>query len=323
MTKLKRVFWTINERRLRAGWRLTCQMIAMQIVQNSGGIAVFVAATSIGGYSSSESLFTFAQRRPLYMALMVLVTLLSGAGTAFLAVRFLDRRAISDLGFRFRCLYWLDFGFGLFWGAALVSTMFFWERQAGWIMIVDTWRGPEGMPLLLWLAIVFFIASGVAISEEIVFRGYQIRNFAEGFRTRRLGPRSAIVMAWFLTSGLFGLLHIANPGANWISTLTITSAGLLLGLGFVLTGELALSMGLHVGWNFFLGFVYGFPVSGLKPEYGVIAIRQEGPTLWTGGAFGPEAGMVGLAAIVAGMAGILAWIRLVHGRIRIKTPNAD
>ena len=100
----------------------------------------------------------------------------------------------------------------------------------------------------------------------------------------------------------------------------------MFGLGFVLTGELALPIGLHLTWNLVQGNLYGFPVSG-KMQYAttVIAVEQHGPELWTGGAFGPEAGLLGILATVAGMAAIVGWVKwrygdLSLGRLRVKLP---
>jgi hypothetical protein len=45
--------------------------------------------------------------------------------------------------------------------------------------------------------------------------------------------------------------------------------------------------------------VFGFPVSGLD-VYRLVRTRIAGPTLWTGGAFGPEAGLILVPALLAG-----------------------
>jgi hypothetical protein len=56
---------------------------------------------------------------------------------------------------------------------------------------------------------------------------------------------------------------------------------------------------LHIGWNFFEGVVFGFPVSGLD-IYALTRIQVTGPVLWTGGAFGPEAGLILLPSLIVG-----------------------
>jgi hypothetical protein len=100
-------------------------------------------------------------------------------------------------------------------------------------------------------------------------------------------------------------------------------AGLFLGLGFILTGELAIPIGLHITWNFFQGYVFGFPVSGIGRTTSFIGINQGGPDLWTGGAFGPEAGLIGLLAMLLGSLLIGLWVRLLYGKVRLDTELAQ
>ena len=65
---------------------------------------------------------------------------------------------------------------------------------------------------------------------------------------------------------------------------------MFLAYGYLTTKQLWLPIGLH-GWNFFGGVGFGFPVSGLD-IFQLTRINVSGPELWTGGAFGPEAGLV-------------------------------
>ena len=111
-----------------------------------------------------------------------------------------------------------------------------------------------------------------------------------------------------LSSVVFGLAHIFNPNAGWISTLGIIAAGFFLAFGYLRTRQLWLPIGLHIGWNFFLGPVFGFPVSGLEPFH-LLGLNVSGPDLITGGAFGPEAGLVGLVAQFFGVGLIWGYTR--------------
>jgi membrane protease YdiL (CAAX protease family) len=155
------------------------------------------------------------------------------------------------------------------------------------------------------------------LAEAFVFRGYQLRNLAEGLAGRLLGPRLAIVIAWLFTSTLFGVAHATNSNATVLSTLNIVLAGLLLSLPYLLTGELAISIGLHLTWNLFQGTVYGFPVSGSLPSRHLLSIEQSGPDLWTGGAFGPEAGLLTAIWVLIGCTTIPAWIWLRRKQLGI------
>ena len=132
----------------------------------------------------------------------------------------------------------------------------------------------------------------VGWSEEVMSRGYHLQTIASGLN-----------LAWglALSSAIFGVLHLANPHATLMSAAGIFLAGLLLGYAYVRTGQLWCSIGLHIGWNFFEGVVFGFPVSGLD-TFHLVEARFSGPVLWTGGQFGPEAGLIVVPAILAGAA---------------------
>jgi membrane protease YdiL (CAAX protease family) len=320
-------FLSERERRLRAFWR-----VLLQYVIFSNGAVVLVAlfglaplvileGTGLGEDPGGTLTASPAFRTTSYVA----ASLIAAVASVWLAGRFFDRRPFSGFGLRFDRVWWLEFCFGLALGALLMTAIFFVELAAGWITVTGTFEtigNSRPFALAILLPLVVFVCVG--FYEELLSRGYQLQNMAEGLNFPSLGPRAAILLAWVLSSALFGLLHLANPNASLISTLSITFAGLLLGTGYVLTGRLAIPVGLHITWNFFQGNVFGFPVSGLEPLGATfVSIEQGGPPLFTGGAFGPEAGLLDPVATIVGSLLTWLWVYARSGDGRLKLSIAE
>lgn len=320
---LKTLFWNTQEHRLRALWRILLQFLLLFIMMIGGTILIgsvyslIVLISQRGMPLDTTALIEQANQSIGLNALTGVITLCATLISVALLGAFVDRRRLSDFGFHLNWGWLLDFGFGLGLGALLMAGIFCIEWLAGWIRpAMSITLAPRyilniGAQLLLFLC--------VGIYEETISRGYQLRNLAEGLNWPRIAPRIALILAWTLTSVVFGLGHAGNPNATFISTLNIMLAGLFLGLGYVLTGELAIPIGLHITWNLFQGTVFGFPVSGGTWGASLIRIQQGGPDLWTGGAFGPEAGIIGIFAMVIGSALTLLWVRLRWKKVRWET----
>ena len=312
-----------SEGRLRAFWRLLFQYVLYwygKTLLVTLALVSFVALGRVGLFKGelASSPASVATARVAMLAAVVL--------TVWLACRFLDRRPFSGLGLELReRTWWIDFGFGLFVGALLMTGIFLVQLAAGWVVIVGVFETTSGGGLFLpavFAAIVALVSVG--IHEELLFRGYEIKNAAEGLNFGALGPKGAILLAWALSSIFFGLLHLQNPNASLASSVNIAFAGLLLGVGYVLTGRLAIPIGLHITWNFFQGNVFGFPISGTQPIGATfIRTKQDGPDVFTGGAFGPEAGLLVPAACVLGTLLILLWIRFRSGEVALQTSIAE
>jgi membrane protease YdiL (CAAX protease family) len=299
-------FWNTSEHRLRAVWRFLIQGLFFAALLSGFGMAggAFNAwlPTVVGkeaGLWTGATLFTLIE--PISVILSIWV-----------CGRWLDRRRFVDFGLHFTRSWWIDFGFGLGLGAVLMALIFLVELGLGWVTITAALRtGASSFIGALLIGLLDFI--GVGISEELISRGYQLRNLAEGLNLPRIGPRRALILSYLITSTMFGLYHLGNPNMTWISVCNLILAGLLLGLPYILTGELAISIGLHITWNFFQGKVFGFPVSGGASGTTVIATQQGGPELWTGGAFGPEGGLLGVLTMLLGMVLIVLWLRRRSG----------
>ena len=301
--------------RPRALWRLILQYwtyrVALLLLTN----LLVVAWLGVSIPSGSPAL-------PLIGSIAALIAI---SLSVWLAGHFLDRRPFADFGFHLNGGWWLDLFFGMALGALLMTAIFLIQLRLGWITVTGIFESvmpgtPFALAVLLPAAV--FLCTGV--SEELLSRGYQLRNAAEGLNLPVVGPRNAVLLAWGLSSAFFGFLHVNNPNATLLSTANVALAGLMLGFGYVLTGELAIPIGVHVTWNFFQGAVFGFPVSGLRIGGATfLSLDQGGPDLWTGGAFGPEGGLIGPGAMTAGILLTALWVRLRRGEVAVHAPIAE
>ncbi len=322
------LFWNEQQRRIRTFWRLLCQTMFFFSLTTLGSLLWGVVSGMVMVFQGTRDLEVITTRLSLstgslgFFTASIVWSLLVMVLGAWILGFALDRRPLREFGFHFSRSWWRDFGFGLFLGALLMSGIFAVELWRGWVKVGATMVSFEpGMsfPAALGLYVVLYLAVGVY--EELMSRGYLLRNLAEGLVLPVWGPRGAVLLAWLSSSVVFGLLHMGNPNAGWISSANIALAGIFLGLGYVITGELALSIGLHIAWNFFQGVVYGFPVSGMAPQAAFLEIQQSGPVAWTGGAFGPEGGLVGVLAILIGCGLIVLWFWRT-GRLALRTELA-
>jgi len=176
---------------------------------------------------------------------------------------------------------------GIIFGFVLISMIFSLELALGWIKFDGI--VPDAANILM-TGILFELL--VSIAEELSFRGYILPCMEKS-----IGRWKAI----FMTSVLFATLHIPSiqflglPPLNAIVMfLTVTMAGVLLSL-FYFTNGLKTSIGFHFSWNFFQYHVFS-----LRSGLGIFAITAIRPE-FTGGQSGPEAGILGLVAVIIGI----------------------
>ncbi|MFZ1731577.1 MAG: type II CAAX endopeptidase family protein [Bacteroidota bacterium] len=222
-----------------------------------------------------------------------IVTIVGAMAASFFCAMLIDRRPVIELiGLKphRHALRQLLFGVGITFLLQLLLVgmeLLFGEArmQSGHVTISHT------LSLLLYGFISFIL---VGFAEEILVRGYAFRI---------LQKQGSVAIALLLTSGLFSLMHAGNPGIGWIGFANIFLAGVWLGVARVVTGSLWLSVGMHIGWNFFLGPVFGFPVSGIIERS--LFITTPGGAEWiSGGAFGPEGGILVTLLLIAATAAL-------------------
>jgi hypothetical protein len=207
-----------------------------------------------------------------------LLTLVAGLATAVLAVfvygwtvRWSEHRAPVEVAAKGAAeRIGLGVLIGVAWFAAVIVNIAFLGdyRVAGFGSVA----GPVGM---------FGFMAAAAVTEELMFRGVLFRIMEE-----RTGTWISLV----LTSVLFGLWHMLNPDATvWGAVAVAIEAGGTLAAAYAATRKLWLPIGLHFGWNFAESGIFGTEVSGNGSTQGVLHSVMSGPSLVTGGQFGPEA----------------------------------
>lgn len=301
---MKSVFWNARERRLRAGWRLLLQA-ALAVALAVLPIVLIAEPLTIAHKAGAflPLLNKVAYDRvvniiigPLLTAMLVL--------SVWLAARYLDRRpSLADFGVRFDAQWWRLLAAGFFLGALLMTLVFAVERTSHSLVVVGMWRSVVPLSLAFGFTITKVICVG--IYEELITRGYQLTNLRES-----IGAPAAVIV----TSAIFALLHLTTEHSSALSVIGLFVNGILFAVAALETGRLSFPIGLHIAWNLFEGSVFGFPVSGDKEGASVLAIQQLGLPLVTGGDYGPEGGLIGIAASLAG----IALIRLFRRRSRVR-----
>jgi uncharacterized protein len=329
--RIKWIFWNRDEHRLRAIWRIGTHTVASFVLTTAfifGLMIITLIVDAIFGAGLGQNLNqadaeNFSQIPWFYMVIVPAATFLGIWLATLMTGKFIDRRKFQAFGLKFSKRWWLDLAFGLILGALLMALIFIFGWLTGNVRVIGFFR-PYNPDLSFhsgfFQALVFFIFVG--IYEELLSRGYHLINLSEGFNHQSFGSRWAIVLAVLVSALVFGLLHIRNPNASWVSTLNITIAGIVFGLGMIFTGRLAIPIGLHITWNFFQGNVFGLPVSGVRNGATIIATEVVGPEWLTGGAFGPEAGLMGLVALLLAGLLIFLWIRR-KGPLSLQTELAN
>jgi membrane protease YdiL (CAAX protease family) len=152
------------------------------------------------------------------------------------------------------------------------------------------------------VALLGFMAAA-AVTEELLFRGVLFRIIEE-----RLGTWISLT----LTSLVFGAMHLFNKDATlWGAVAIAIEAGAMLAAAYAATRTLWLPIGLHFGWNFAAAGIFSTEVSGNGASQGLLHSVTSGPSLLTGGDFGPEASPY---AVVFGLALTVVFLWLARRR---------
>ena len=226
-------------------------------------LGYLVAGLNINGFTSEKSIFQ-----------SLIIEFFSFSGT-FLIVwlfrKYVDKESFKSLGFETK-YFAKDISIGLIIGFIIMAIGFLILLASNQIQF----KWFQFKISNLTLSIGIFII--VALSEELLVRGYILSNLMNSFNK---------YLALIISSAIFSLMHGFNPNINLLAFIALFLSGILLGLAYIYTKNLWFPIALHFSWNFFEGTIFGFNVSGLT-GYSVVDFEIHQNTMWNGGAFGFE-----------------------------------
>ena len=270
-----------TSRTLRSGW-----VIALFAVLAAGAYGVCSAGVALLGLTPGNPLTL----NDGYLFFTTMVMLAAAAVATAICALALN----AEVGLpRQRALK--NSAVGLALGAGLVTLTVLIPVVAGQGTLT-LYEGEAGA-LALSGAIQLLILVPTSVGEELLMRGVVLRQLARGTR-----PWLAVV----LTGGVFGLMHLVNPGSSWIAALNVALVGLWFGVLAIRT-SLWTAIAAHTAWNVFEGFVLGQPVSGITPGPSLLVGTLQPAGFFSGADFGPEASGLTTVLLVVATMGSMVW----------------
>ena len=288
--------------RLRSGWRLAIYIlafIALYVLVDTCLRVIYVAGRTFIPSHAYASFFANVAYRFTILA--------AGLGAGYFCVRLLENLPWRSLGLTLHQRWLRDLIVGTVIGFAALAFAVGIATAAGGLRF--SFIG-SGMLLaagrsMLTAGVLLFVA---ALAEEATFRGYPLQTLTRA---------GLMWLGVILTSVLFASGHLWNPnvvpGVTFANTVI---AGFWLVAAYLKTRSLWFPLGVHWGWNWALGCVFGLPISGVRFFSNPILRGDDvGPAWLTGGNYGIEGGV---ACTIA----LLVFILLIW-RTRLVAPTPE
>jgi len=237
-----------------------------EILQNEGILSYYYAFLEIFNEAMSSSL----------VEIVALFATVFGTVIGILYCVVLEKRSIASMGFRKRN-WFLEYLGGAAVGIASISV----AALIG--ILTGGYSFSLAKPQAWWLILFFFGFIVQGMSEEVLCRGYLMVSMSR---------KTPVIVCVILTSVIFALMHIFNPGFGLIPFINLVLSGLSFAIYVLKRGNIWGACAMHTFWNFYQGPIFGISVSGTGATENAVLSAITNPlssmNIWTGGDFGIE-----------------------------------
>ena len=211
----------------------------------------------------------------LYSDIIAALTILAAT---WIMLRFIDHRPLKSIGFSFSHFF-RDLSAGLVIGVAWIGVSIGFALLFGFILPV----APVGFS--------WYVLAGLSIS--MLFNVVTQELLLCGFILQTVRNQSNTVIAIIVSSFLFASYHAGAFKGEWLPVVNVFAAGVLFCIAYIITNNLWFPIFIHFAWDVLLGPVFGLTESGITNLGGGWKMFQlKGPSLFTGGSFGMEGGLI-------------------------------
>lgn len=246
-------------------------------------VGVFALIAALGFYLVFPLIIAFLGAPVLVIS--TLGTFGAAALANTLALRIYERGTLADIGLGWTAASRRNVLLGLLGGvgAALVVALLPLVFRLADLQPIPNER--MRWPSVLFVSILLLFG---AVGEEMLFRGYGFQVLVRG-----IGAFATILPV----SVLFGLAHSQNLNFGPLALFNTILWGVVLGFAYIRSGDLWLPIGLHFGWNWALPLL-GENLSGFTMDVTGFAMHWRVGPLLSGGAYGPEGGLLTTAVAI-------------------------
>lgn len=278
---------------LRSGWKIAIVLgisYGFQVIIGiAAGLVLAITLIATGNFNiENPSLSSELSSSPIFTYLSQGIGIIVMLAAVYMALRLIDKKRLKDIGLINIKKGFKHLSHGLLLGAVSMTIIFILLLITKNIEVTNSFTQPQFSWSTLTGLILFIF---VGLNEELFSRGYCMMVL------NQTGKKWVPVV---VSSIIFSAMHLGNPNVKILGLFNIFLVGILFAYMAVKTNNIWMPIGYHITWNYFQGNVFGFQVSGLDST-GLYGIKVLNDNLLTGGAFGPEAGILASLVLIAGI----------------------
>lgn len=284
-------FVFLNERGLRAGWRLAIYAAMLTTLW-----FLFLSAFSLLSHALRAPQGQDFAASPLWMIFGELAYFIPVVLATWIMSR-IERQRTGFYGLPLKKFVPSRFFVGYVAWGFLPLTLVLLTMRALRVFYFGG-MGGRGSEALYWGTAWGLVFLAVGLFEEYAFRGYALYTLADGIGFWPAAILSAVGFAY---------AHMGNGGENRIGIAGVFLYAIFAAATLRRTGNLWLAVGAHAGWDWGESFFYGVRNSGYQAPGHLLNPHTQGPEWLSGGSVGPEGGIVTLIFWALMTVGFLAF----------------